>query len=208
MGAPAAATPLPAGCAPLLRILISASTPSSLPCPQWAAVWIRSIPVHSLELRRAGERRPPSFAAGPSAERRHGSSRGRAGERNVREDCVEERERDAFLRPTSFDSQNGCLVCLFRWRTISIGKTTVRDPNTVCVSCWRQSEGELLRGLFTTSSQTNFPVCSLFRFRLQMLFDLSSDYIPMHYFATLSLGFSFIFNHISKVIRFRQDCSG
>ena len=70
-----------------------------------------------LQGRRPGP--PPSFAPG---------------ERNV---------RWAFLRPASLGTQNGCRVWVACWRTISVGKYTVRDPKwvwvAVCVFCWRQS---------------------------------------------------------------------
>ena len=131
----------------------------------------RSSPLPKIRCLAPPPLAPPSSAAGPAAGT--ASSWGGRRAKRPRAPCAvplaagagagrggragpppsfapgERNARWAFLRPASLGTQNGCRVWVACWRTISVGKYTVRDPKwvwvAVCVFCWRQSQPTGLR---------------------------------------------------------------
>ena len=113
----------------------------------------RSSPLPKIRCLAPPPLAPPSSAAGPAAGT--ASSWGRRRAKRPRAPCAvplaagagagrggragpppsfapgERNARWAFLRPASLGTQNGCRVWVACWRTISVGKYTVRDPKWV-----------------------------------------------------------------------------
>ena len=69
------------------------------------------------------------------------------------------------MRPASLGTQNGCRVWVACWRTISVGKYTVRDPKwvwvAVCVFCWRQSYVTQTKDLYAEKSRFQIPMAAV-----------------------------------------------